>query len=41
MRGGEAEINFSLDRALPPSASDRRELGIVVQEISLEPQAAQ
>ena len=39
--GGEAEIDFSLDRALPPSASDRRELGIVVQEISIEPQGAQ
>ncbi len=38
--GGEAEVNFSLDRALPPSASDRRELGIVVQEISIEPQGA-
>ncbi len=39
--GGDAEINFSLDRALPPSASDQRELGIVVQEISIEPQGAQ
>ncbi len=39
--GSQAEINFSLDRALPPSTSDRRELGIVVQEISIEPQTAQ
>jgi 4-amino-4-deoxy-L-arabinose transferase-like glycosyltransferase len=37
---GEAQIDFSLDRAIPPSASDSRELGIVVQEIAIEPQAA-
>ena len=36
----EAEVSFSLDRALPPSASDQRELGIVVQEIAIEPQVA-
>jgi hypothetical protein len=38
--GGEAEINFSLDRVLPPSDSDHRELGIVVQDIAIEPQGA-
>jgi hypothetical protein len=38
--GGEAEVDFSLGRTLPPSAADQRELGIVVQEISIEPQGA-
>lgn len=29
-------IDFSLDNALPPSASDRRELGVIVTAISLD-----
>ena len=32
---GVAEVDFSLDRALPGSESGQRELGIVVQEISV------
>jgi len=30
-------VNFWLDKSMPPTASDRRELGIVVQQVGLEP----
>jgi tRNA (mo5U34)-methyltransferase len=32
---GETQIDFSLDNALPPSAGDLRELGLIVSEIGL------
>jgi hypothetical protein len=35
--GGARRIDFALDRWLPPSASDARELGIVVLEASIRP----
>lgn|GEM_PF-1722665 len=35
---GKTEIYFSLDRALRALPSDKRELGVVVQEISVEPE---
>jgi 4-amino-4-deoxy-L-arabinose transferase-like glycosyltransferase len=34
---GSLQINFSLNKSIPPSAQDKRELGIVVQELSIEP----
>lgn len=34
---GSLQINFSLNKSIPPSAQDKRELGIVVQEILVEP----
>ena len=34
---GPVQINFSLNKSIPPTAQDRRELGIVVQELSIEP----
>ena len=34
---GLVQINFSLNKSIPPTAQDRRELGIVVQELSIEP----
>ncbi len=30
MEGGVAEIEFTLDKAAPPSAEDQRELGLAV-----------
>jgi hypothetical protein len=33
---GDVEIDFSLDKAIPPTGSDLRELGIVVREISID-----
>ena len=36
--GGEAvKVEFALDKALPPSASDQRELGLVVSAVGFEP----
>ena len=34
---GPLQINFSLNKSIPPTAQDQRELGIVVQELSIEP----
>jgi hypothetical protein len=31
------QVDFALDKSLPPRGSDARELGIIVREISLEP----
>lgn len=41
LRGNRVRINlvrvdFHLDKAVPPDANDRRELGVVVQSVSLE-----
>lgn len=36
--GGEAvKVEFALDKALPPSGSDQRELGLVVSAVGFEP----
>jgi hypothetical protein len=36
--GGEAvKVEFALDKALPPSGSDQRELGLVVSSVGFEP----
>jgi hypothetical protein len=35
---GENEIAFSVDKAMPAPASDKRELGLIVREISVEPE---
>ncbi len=36
--GGDAvAIDFALDKVLPPSPSDQRELGVIVSSIGLEP----
>ena len=34
---GSIQINFSLNKSIPPSSQDKRELGIIVQELSIEP----
>jgi SAM-dependent methyltransferase len=36
LRGGEINVEFVLDKTLPPSEQDRRELGLVVVSLSLE-----
>lgn len=36
LRGEAAVIDFELDKALPPSAADQRELGVVVSAVGLE-----
>ena len=33
---GNVPVSFTLDKALPPSASDTRELGVVVKAVGLE-----
>jgi hypothetical protein len=35
--GDSAKVDFSLDKTMPPSASDQRELGIVASTVGLEP----
>lgn len=35
LKDDTARIDFSLDHALPPGATDRRELGIIVSEVGL------
>jgi hypothetical protein len=36
--GGEAvKVDFALDKALPPSGSDQRELGLVVSAVGFDP----
>jgi 4-amino-4-deoxy-L-arabinose transferase-like glycosyltransferase len=34
---GPVQINFSLNKSIPPTAQDQRELGIVVRELWIEP----
>ncbi len=34
---GLVQVDFALDKALPPGVSDRRELGIIVREVSVQP----
>ena len=36
LHGNLVRADFHLDKALPPDANDRRELGVVVQSVSLE-----
>ena len=35
-RGGNATVDFALDKALPPDANERRELGVVVNTVGFE-----
>jgi len=35
--GESAKVDFSLDKTMPPSASDQRELGVVVTTVGLDP----
>ena len=37
MKPGGNRFDFALDKALPPSAADARELGIIVASVALEP----
>jgi hypothetical protein len=37
LSGSSMRVDFILDKALPPSPSDRRELGVVVSRLTLEP----
>ncbi|MBZ5586002.1 MAG: hypothetical protein LAQ30_28190 [Acidobacteriia bacterium] len=37
LTGESAKVDFQLDKAIPPSGNDMRELGIVVLSIGLEP----
>ena len=36
LQGTTAQIEFELDKAVPPTPSDARELGVIVSSISLE-----
>ncbi len=36
LRGGNATVAFTLDKALPPSANEQRELGVVVNTVGFE-----
>ena len=35
--GDQARVDFSLDKTVPPSAADRRELGVVVSLVGFQP----
>jgi hypothetical protein len=35
--GESAKVDFSLDKTMPPSAGDQRELGVVVTTVGLDP----
>lgn len=35
-KGGDATVNFALDKALPPAGSERRELGLLVKTLGFE-----
>jgi hypothetical protein len=35
--GDVARVDFSLDKTIPPSAADRRELGVVVSLVGFQP----
>ena len=37
LAGDSTRVDFELDKAMPPSTQDARELGIVVSRIALEP----
>ena len=37
LAGESAKVDFSLDKTMPPSGSDERELGVVVSSVGLEP----
>jgi hypothetical protein len=37
LSGSTVTVDFSLDKSLPPGGTDRRELGIIVTTIGLEP----
>jgi len=37
LAGDVARVDFSLDKTIPPSASDRRELGVVVSLVGFQP----
>ena len=37
MAGEAVKVDFALDKALPPSSSDQRELGLVVSVVGFEP----
>jgi hypothetical protein len=36
LTGDTVTVNFSLDHVLPPSANDRRELGVIVTSVGIE-----
>jgi hypothetical protein len=36
MHGGSAKVDFALDKALPPTPSDQRELGVVAASVGFE-----
>ena len=36
LNSGNVPVSFTLDKALPPSPADTRELGVVVKEVGLE-----
>jgi hypothetical protein len=37
LTGDSVKVDFALDRTVPPSAADQRELGIVVSSVGFEP----
>jgi hypothetical protein len=37
LAGESAKVDFSLDKTMPPSGSDQRELGVVVSTVGLAP----
>jgi hypothetical protein len=37
LTGDVARVDFSLDKTMPPSAADRRELGVVVSMVGFQP----
>ena len=37
LAGESAKVDFSLDKTMPPTASDKRELGVVVTTVGLDP----
>ena len=37
LKRGSVRIDFTLDKAIPPSGADLRELGIIVSNVTLEP----
>jgi hypothetical protein len=37
LRDGSVQITFMLDKSMPPSGADQRELGVIAHQFSLEP----
>jgi hypothetical protein len=37
LTGDVARVDFSLDKTIPPTAADRRELGVVVSVVGFQP----